>query len=261
MELISCPKATLFRILFFLSLIKTGRLLSIVFAFVNNMICPSNNKKKNTIAISAAAAAIFFMLGIIVVSNIVTPIAATTTGNTMNGATATMSSGLALSPQPIMQETGKDESQIPINQTHMQITFSGNGTFNLPNSTEAVRTTSSGSGILALREGAFAGKVIFTTEDRSENATATAYEIVRFNMQNGTGSGIAIVVFHTDSIGKLAPLDGMIMVGQDEFRPDGSYSLTFWEWHSGVPYVKMPAPMQWLLMDTTNEQSSPTVVE
>jgi hypothetical protein len=49
------------------------------------------------------------------------------------------------------------------------------------------------------------------------------------------GRGIAIAVFQTNSTGMLAPLDGMIMVGVDEFPPNGNSMITLWEWQSGIP--------------------------
>ena len=126
-----------------------------------------------------------------------------------------------MTPQPFYQEQEKLESQVPLNQTHLQVIVSGIGTLTLPNGTETIRTTSTKSGIVSMMEGAFTGKEILTTEDGSENATATIYEIVRFNMQNGEGRGIAIAYIHTDSTGSLAPLEGMILTGIDELHPDG----------------------------------------
>jgi hypothetical protein len=38
-----------------------------------------------------------------------------------------------------------------------------------------------------MMDGTFVGKEILTTEDRSKNATATFYQLVRFNMENGVG--------------------------------------------------------------------------
>jgi hypothetical protein len=81
----------------------------------------------------------------------------------------------------------------------------------------------------------FTGKQILTTEDGTENATAIAYEIARSNKEEGIGKGIAIAVIHTNSTGRLAPLDGMILVGQEEFQPDGRALITYWEWQSGIP--------------------------
>lgn len=158
---------------------------------------------------------------------ITTPVAASAT--TM---TPTPSPGIELSPQPLYQERSRLEGQTQINQTQIKITFSGNGTLNLPNSTETIRTTSIGSGISSLIDGSFAGQVILTTEDGRENATATVYEIGQFNAQDLTGRGIAIAVFHTNSTGKLAPLDDMLLAGQDEFLPDGGAFITYWEWNS-----------------------------
>lgn len=163
-------------------------------------------------------------------ATIATPLAATATTTTTT--TPTSSPGIELSPQPVYQERSRLESQTQLNQTHVKITFSGNGTLNLPNSTEPIRTTSIGIGISSLVDGSFAGQVILTTEDGSENATAAVYELGQFNAQDLTGRGIAIAVFHTNSTGPLAPLDGMILAGQDEFLPDGGAFITYWEWNS-----------------------------
>jgi hypothetical protein len=107
----------------------------------------------------------------------------------------------------------------------------------LPNTTEPIRTTSSGDLIVSLKGTAptAAGEQIVITEDGSESATATLYEIARFNMQDGSGKGIAIAVVHTNSTGVLAPLNGMILAGQEDFRADGSRLVTMWEWDSGIP--------------------------
>ena len=165
-------------------------------------------------------------------SNMATPAAAITTTN--NTTTTTYSSGIELSPKPIYQEHIRDVSETLINQTHAQLIVAGNGTLTLPNSTETIRTTSTGSGIVSIIS-TFVGKEILTTEDGSENATATSYEIARSNKEEGIGKGIAIAVIHTNSTGRLAPLDGMILAGQEEFQPDGRALITFWEWQSGIP--------------------------
>jgi hypothetical protein len=160
----------------------------------------------------------------------------TTSTPTPNNATNTTaaSSDIELSPQPIYQEHVRDVSETLINQTHAQLIVEGNGTLTLPNSTETIRTTSTGSGIVSIIS-TFAGKEILTTEDGSENATATSYEIARSNKEERIGKGVAIAIIHTNSTGRLAPLDGMILVGQEEFQPDGRALLTFWEWQSGIP--------------------------
>jgi hypothetical protein len=198
---------------------------------------------------------------------------ATTTSNaTTTTTTSSSSGGIELSPQPVFQEHVSQVSQSAINQTHTEIIFSGNGTLNLLNGTETIRTTSIGSGILTSRAGTFVGKEeILTIEeegDGSENATATFYGIVRLDMQEGTGRGIAIAVFYTNSTGKLAPLDGMILAGQEEILPDGSALSTYWEWQSGIPYIENPSDLtQESQMEaattnttTTSSDPSPTAV-
>jgi hypothetical protein len=172
-------------------------------------------------------------------NNITTLVAPIPSNSTVS--TTTPSSVIELSLQPIYQEHVRDVSETLINQTHAQLIVEGNGTLTLPNSTETIKTTSTGSGIVSIFS-TFAGKVILTTEDGSENATATSYEIARSNKEEGIGKGIAIAIIHTNSTGRLAPLDGMILVGQEEFQPDGRALLTYWEWQSGIPFVRMQQP-------------------
>jgi hypothetical protein len=185
-----------------------------------------NNTMLTTSATLVMRATIIIVVMVSNMATITSPVAATAT------TTPTSSPGIELSPQLVYQERSRLESQTQINQTHVKITYSGNGTLNLPNSTEPIRTTSIGIGISSLIVGSFAGQVILTTEDGSDNATATVYELGQFNAQDLTGRGIAIAVFHTNSTGKLAPLDGMILAGQDEFLPDGGAFITYWEWNS-----------------------------
>ena len=200
----------------------------------------SNNNNNYLITVATA----IFTLAM-AASSMAAPAATTTeTGiNTTTTATTSSFSDIELSPQPIYQEHVRDVSETLINQTHAQLVVEGNGTLTLPNSKESVRTTSTGSGIVSIFS-TFAGKEILTTEDGSENATAISYEIARSNKEEGVGKGIAIAIIHTNSTGRLAPLDGMILVGQEEFQPDGRALLTYWEWQSGIPYVKIqPQPM------------------
>jgi hypothetical protein len=153
--------------------------------------------------------------------------------------TITAASEIDLSPQPVYQDQVRGVRETQINQTHTLSTVAGNGTLTLPNTTEPISTTSSGNLIVSL-EGTVAtaaGEQIVITEDGSESATAILYEIARFNMQDGTGKGIAIAVVHTNSTGRLAPLNGMILAGQEEFCADGSRLVTMWEWESGIPLL------------------------
>ena len=95
------------------------------------------NEKRNKVKVPATATSILTLAIIMVASSVaVAPVLATTT--TPSPAS---SSGIELSPQPVYQEQVRDEGEIPINQTHIQLSFSGNGTLNVPDGTEPIRTT------------------------------------------------------------------------------------------------------------------------
>src|SRR5918998_3947897 len=187
------------------------------------------NKKRNNTKVTATAASILTLAIIIMAaSNLAVTSALATTPPASQ-------SGIELSLQPVYQTQEKLVSQSPINQTHAEFVVSANGTLTLPNGTETIRTTSTKSGIVSMMDGTFAGKEILTTEDGSENATATVYEILRFNMEAGNGTGIAIALFHTNSTELLAPLDGMILTGRGELYTDETGLHSLWKWQSGIP--------------------------
>jgi hypothetical protein len=169
-------------------------------------------------------------------SNIATPAAATTTTASNTTKTTSSSSGIELSPQPIYQERSPEPNITPINDTHATLTFSGNGTLTLPNSTETINTTSNGTAFISFATSSGYGKETIRTED-GETATATLYEIVQFNPaapEGGEGKGIVTTVFQTNSTGMLAPLNGMIAVGIDDMTSDGASHVTLWKWESGI---------------------------
>jgi hypothetical protein len=133
---------------------------------------------------------------------------------------------IILAEKPFLVENGKTVAATPINQTHIQISLAGNGTITLPNSTETVMTNDTGNAIARLTPtGNIAyGQIHITTEDGSENATVFFTEIG----QNERGIGVAY--FITDSTGKLAFLDNIVAVIQDELQPNGDTHITAWEW-------------------------------
>jgi hypothetical protein len=203
--------------------------LALVFAFEANKMTLFYNKKRNNTKVTATATSILTLTIIMVVSNMAAvPALATTTP-------PPSPSGIELSSQPVYQTQEKLVSQSPINQTHAEFVVSANGTLTFPNATETIRTTSTKSGIVSMMDGTFAGKEILTTEDGSENATATIYEIIRFNMEAGNGTGVAIALFHTNSTELLAPLDGMILTGRGELYTDETGLHSLWKWQSGIP--------------------------
>jgi hypothetical protein len=183
-------------------------------------------------------------------NTIATPVQATTTtsaapittSNNTATTAATSSSEIMLSPQPAYQEHLRVVSMTPINETHMSITFSGNGTLTLPNTTETINTNSNGSALISFDTLSVQGKETIKTEDGSssgrETATATLYEIDRQpNNSTGESKGIIIAVVNTNSStsGTLALLNGKILVGIDDIQTTTSESdITLWEWENGV---------------------------
>ena len=189
------------------------------------------NKKRNNTKVTATATGILTLAIITAASNMaVTPALATITTPP-----PASQSGIELSSQPVYQTQEKLVSQSPINQTYAEFVVSANGTLTLPNATETIRTTSTKSGIVSMMDGTFAGKEILTSEDGSENAMATIYEIIRFNMEAGNGTGVAIALFHTNSTELLAPLECMILTGRGELYTDETGLHSSWKWQSGIP--------------------------
>jgi hypothetical protein len=198
------------------------------------------------LAITTAAATIF-TLTIIVASTIISPVSASTTGNdTTTTTTSSPSSGIELSPQPVYQRQPSTSGVIPINQTHIGSTFSANGTLTLPNTTEIINTTSNGSSLTSLTTQSAIGTETIMTED-GETVIATFYEILEFPPGSGGANGITIAALHTNSTGRLAPLNGTLLVGTDYLYPISEGFGTFWEW------VPTPPP----LLPTTMEEESP----
>ncbi len=184
----------------------------------------------------------------------------TTTADTTpsNNTTTTMpfspSPGIGLSPQPIYQERVRTINETTINQTHLSITYSGNGTLTLPNNNTAVtiNTTSNGSALVSLMTQFAQGKEIFRTEENGEAATVTFSEIVHVNPATGDqNKAIVIAVVHTNSTGILAPLNDMIVAGVHEFQPNGDSLITLWRWESELRNSDMGPVQEESPTDTT----------
>ena len=188
--------------------------------------------KATTISIIMMAIAIIVASTTMAMSTITTSPAQATT----NATTATTSSsGIKLSPQPIYEERSPPGNITPINQTHGILTFTGNGTLTLPNSTQTINTTSNGTGIISFATSSGYAKETIRTEN-GETITATAYEIVQFNnpaaAPEGGGKGIVTAVFQTNSTGMLEPLNGVIAAGIDDMSPGGESHVTLWRWEN-----------------------------
>jgi hypothetical protein len=218
---------------------------------------PYHLNKNNNNNYRIAAATTIFTLAIMAAASSMAaaPAAATTT----TGNTIAPSSGIELSPEPVLRERQISLSQTPINQTHILFIDSGNGTLTLPNTTEAINFTGTDSVIVSI-DGTAAGKEVFTTVDGSESVNGTVYGIARFNMEEGTGKAIVILLLQTNSTGRLAPVDGMILAGHIEFYPDGSAESTMWEWQSGLPLppTTIEEPPLTNITTTTNATAADT---
>src|SRR5215218_5264688 len=201
------------------------------------------NKKDNSYVIAASVATLFTFALMVAVSNMVTTTsAAATTTTTTSNTTTTSSSGIELSPEPVYQERQTRVSRTAINQTHFQVAISGNGTLSLPNTTETISTTSTGS-VLSALDGTATGKEVITTEDGSESATATTYGIAR--------------------------LEARRVAGQIEYPPGETHSvITLWEWQSGIPIptgstttTKVPPQMNTTKTMTANAATATTTAD
>jgi hypothetical protein len=202
-----------------------------------------NNKNNNHSITTATTISVLAIVIILVSTSTFTTAAASTTMTTTAAGNTTTSSeplsGIKLSSQPIYQKHTPPGNIIPINQTYIGATHSGNGTLTLPNSTQTIKTTIiNGTAIVSLATSAAHIKETIRAEN-GETVTVTAYEIHQFNdpatAPQGGGRGIVTAILQTNSTGILAPLNGMILAGIDDFASDGDSHVTLWRWESGIP--------------------------
>jgi hypothetical protein len=212
--------------------------------YLNNK---SNNNNHPVEAAATAATTISVLVIAIIImltsTTIASPVTATTTtasAGTTSTSSAAPSSGIKLSPQPIYQESTPPGSVTPINQTHIAATHTGNGTLTLPNSNQTINVISNGTAIASLATPSAIAKTTIRAPN-GETATITIYEIIQFSNPAeaplGGGKGFKIFIFHTNSTGMLAPLDGVIAAGINDIQPNGESELTAWRWESGIPLL------------------------
>ncbi len=151
---------------------------------------------------------------------------ATETNETIVPASNNNNNAITLAEKPFLVEHGRTVAANPINQTHMQISLVGNGTITLPNSTETVTTKDTGNAIARLTPtgNIVNGQIDIGTEDGSETATVFFTEIGQ------GGKGVGVAYFTTNSTEKLAFLNNMVAVIEDEIQPNGDTVITAWEW-------------------------------
>jgi hypothetical protein len=159
-------------------------------------------------------------------------------GNT----TVTLTS-IPVADTPFYREHITVTGQNPINASQVQVSLSGNGNLTLPNSTETIAVNSVGSALVNFETTSVIAQEFLTTttntrDGRSENASATIYEITRHDVKTRTEKGVVTAIFETNSTGQLAFLDGMIAVGQAEVDAVGNTNITLWEFETDIPYEK-----------------------
>jgi len=200
--------------------------------------------KTSTKSITMMIIIVINLLALIVVSSSIPATAveagvarASTTARTDNitPATATTSSGIELSEDPVMKETVRTIDETPINFAYMSTTYTGNGTLTLANSlaNTVANFTTNGSALISFVTQTVQGMETLKTEDGT-TATLTFYEIVKLNPSTQDASGIITAEIRTDPFGALAPLNDMVVIGIDDIRPNGESDVTFWEWESNI---------------------------
>src|SRR5918992_4557244 len=238
--------------------------------YLNNKSKDNNHPVETATAATISVLAIAIMIIIMLTSTtIASPVAATTTttasaGTTTSSAAAAPLSGIKLSPQPIYQESVPPGSVTPINQTHIAATHIGSGTLTLPNSNQTINTISNGTAIVSLATPSAIAKETIRTPN-GETATLTFYEIIQFNNPAeaplGGGKGIKIIIFHTNSTGMLAPLDGVIATGINDLQPNGESELTAWRWESGIPLSTSATATTTPAEDSPPMEETPTATD
>lgn len=156
--------------------------------------------------------------------------------------TTTDNNATTTAPQLAYQELRRPISNIPINETHLSATYSGNGTLTQPDTGENINITSDGTAIVSFMTQSTVGSETLRTED-GETATVRIHEIVPFDpaaMNGEPPKGIAIAVIHNVTGGALEPFDGMVLVGADEIQPNDDSHITFWESQSVLALLPSP---------------------
>ena len=127
----------------------------------------------------------------------------------------------------------------PINETYVEVSYSGNRILIPPNATGLINAAEIGNFTINIQPNGLSinqGQAGIMTEDRApgaaegENATITFVLLTRTN-PDGTGTGTGVTYFSTNSTGQLAFLDNTVAVAQVEYSPEeGINRFAEWEW-------------------------------
>jgi hypothetical protein len=244
-------------------------LLSILFVLGTEM---KHLKNKNNNKILGAAATIFTLA--IIFASTTTLVSASTTGSN-NTTTTTMSVGgeeqeavsstittttnnasNALLGRLFSYDEGEDvESNVnPVNETYIEVSYSGNRIILPPNSTDIINATEIGNVTINIQPNGLSfnqGHAVIMTkgdaaagQEGDENANISFVLLTQTN-PDGSGSGTSVTYFSTNSTGQLAFLDNLVAIGQVEYSPEeGINRFVEWEWKGGtIPFENLlPQP-------------------
>src|SRR5829696_3631358 len=206
------------------------------------------------------------------------------TSTTTTPSSASPSSGLELSPQPVWQEQVTTTGVTQINETYSIVEFVGNGTMTFPDIEETINMTNIGTAIIypAARSvgavSAYGRQYVFSEDDNASTAI-TFYEIVQYDPATFQGKGLTMAVFDTNATGILILFDGLMVAGTHDEQPNAegittNTTITLWEWESGIgknsvvpptldfmlrlPPLQEEASMSTTTKTATSELPSPT---
>ena len=138
----------------------------------------------------------------------------------------------------------------PINETYIEVSYSGNRILIPPNATGLINATEIGNFTINIQPNGLSinqGQADIMTErdgaaaeEEEENATITFVLLTRTN-PDGSGSGTGVTYFSTNSTGQLAFLDNTVAIAQVEYSPEeGINRFAEWEWKGGtLPFENM----------------------
>jgi hypothetical protein len=138
----------------------------------------------------------------------------------------------------------------PINETYIEVSYSGNRVILPPNDIGVINATEIGNFTINIQPNGVSinqGQADIMTEDgaagvaaEGENATITFVLLTRTN-PDGSGAGTGVTYFSTNSTGQLAFLDNTVAVAQVEYSPEeGINRFAEWEWNGGMlPFENM----------------------
>jgi hypothetical protein len=139
----------------------------------------------------------------------------------------------------------------PINETYIEVSYSGNRILIPPNATGLINATEIGNFTINIQPNGLSinqGQADIMTEryggaeeeEEEENATITFVLLTRTN-PDGSGSGTGVTYFSTNSTGQLAFLDNTVAIAQVEYSPEeGINRFAEWEWKGEtLPFENM----------------------